>query len=282
MSEAWPNNEEPWNPPYDQGVLVMICCQDCSSLRYHHSNYIDYLSTPSKEISARFLFDSLALEKTRTYRKSARTYRMMSEISACHQSNVREFEELAARTWYGTYVDYSAQHLVSHHNLGDLVLDIFPGRKMSKWWIQIKRPWKYFSLIAWSLVILIQVILRPIIKSDWESLLLVSCHKHFSTYILHQMSYPNYVFSIFAFIGFLLAIIPLPWHLEGTLLPLITVVFRLTFSIAWNVGTCLFMVWIAAGCLIQFVNSIIWNGNTINHAPVWCDIGRCPRLSVIG
>lgn len=30
------------------------------------------------------------------------------------------------------------------------------------------------------------------------------------------MSYPNYVFSLFAFIGFLLVSIPLPWHLEGT------------------------------------------------------------------
>ncbi|GAW04845.1 pheromone receptor [Lentinula edodes] len=69
------------------------------------------------------------------------------------------------------------------------------------------------------------------------------------------LTYPNWVFSMFAFIGFLLSIIPLPWHLE-----------------AWNTGTCLFMIWTGLACLNQFINSIIWNGNVINWAPVWCDI----------
>ncbi|KAE9393918.1 pheromone receptor [Gymnopus androsaceus JB14] len=69
------------------------------------------------------------------------------------------------------------------------------------------------------------------------------------------MSYPNWVFSMFAFIGFVISVIPLPWHLE-----------------AWNTGTCLFMIWTGLACLNQFINSIIWNGNAINWAPVWCDI----------
>ncbi|KAF9459379.1 pheromone receptor [Collybia nuda] len=69
------------------------------------------------------------------------------------------------------------------------------------------------------------------------------------------MSYPNYVFSIFAFIGFVLAIIPLRWHLDS-----------------WNAGTCLYMLWTAIACLNQFINSIVWDGNVINHAPIWCDI----------
>jgi len=30
------------------------------------------------------------------------------------------------------------------------------------------------------------------------------------------MSYPNEVYTLFAFIGFLLVTIPFPWHLEGT------------------------------------------------------------------
>ncbi|KAF9458255.1 pheromone A receptor-domain-containing protein [Collybia nuda] len=68
------------------------------------------------------------------------------------------------------------------------------------------------------------------------------------------MSYPNYVFSLFAFIGFTLALIPLRWHLD-----------------VWNVGTCLYMLWTAAGCLNQFINSVVWNGNT-RDAPGWCDI----------
>ncbi|KAG2056536.1 STE3-domain-containing protein [Suillus hirtellus] len=66
---------------------------------------------------------------------------------------------------------------------------------------------------------------------------------------------PDWVFSMFAFLGFLCCMIPLPWHLE-----------------AWNTGTCLYMIWTGLSCLIQFINSIVWRGNVINWAPVWCDI----------
>jgi len=69
------------------------------------------------------------------------------------------------------------------------------------------------------------------------------------------MSYPNWIYSMFAFIGFLLVTIPFPWHLE-----------------AWNTGTCLYMAWTGIACLMQFINSIVWNGNAYNPAPVWCDI----------
>ncbi|EAU87392.2 pheromone B alpha 1 receptor [Coprinopsis cinerea okayama7 len=71
----------------------------------------------------------------------------------------------------------------------------------------------------------------------------------------YPAAYPNWVFSMFAFIGFLCCAIPFPWHLE-----------------AWNTGTCLYMFWTGLGCLFQFVNSIVWNRNAINWAPVWCDI----------
>ncbi|KAJ7691152.1 pheromone A receptor-domain-containing protein [Mycena rosella] len=66
---------------------------------------------------------------------------------------------------------------------------------------------------------------------------------------------PNWVFSMFAFLGFLCSSIPLPWHLE-----------------AWNTGTCLYMIWTALACLVFFINSIVWDGNMIDWAPVWCDI----------
>ncbi|KAK1227874.1 a-factor receptor [Marasmius sp. AFHP31] len=62
-------------------------------------------------------------------------------------------------------------------------------------------------------------------------------------------------FPIFAFITFILALIPLPWHLQQ-----------------WNAGTCLFMFWTSIVCLIHFVNALIWHGNVRNVAPVWCDI----------
>lgn len=70
------------------------------------------------------------------------------------------------------------------------------------------------------------------------------------------MADPTYpAFPIFAFLGFLLVLIPLPWHLE-----------------AWNSGTCYYMMWAAVACLNQFVNSIVWHKNALNLAPVWCDI----------
>lgn len=66
---------------------------------------------------------------------------------------------------------------------------------------------------------------------------------------------PNEVFTTFSFIGFVMCCIPFPWHLQ-----------------AWNTGTCLYMAWAGIACLVQGINSIIWNGNAINWAPVWCDI----------
>jgi pheromone a factor receptor len=66
---------------------------------------------------------------------------------------------------------------------------------------------------------------------------------------------PNWLYSLFAFSGFVLTCIPFPWHFQS-----------------WNTGTCLYMAWTALGCLNGFINSIVWNGNAINWAPVWCDI----------
>ncbi|KIY44839.1 pheromone receptor [Fistulina hepatica ATCC 64428] len=67
--------------------------------------------------------------------------------------------------------------------------------------------------------------------------------------------YPNWVYSMFSFLGMLLVCIPLPWHLH-----------------AGNTGTVMYIFWAAISCLNAFVNSVVWTGNAINHAPVWCDI----------
>lgn len=60
---------------------------------------------------------------------------------------------------------------------------------------------------------------------------------------------------MFAFVGSVLCCIPFPWHIA-----------------AWNTGTCLYMAWTGLSCLVFFINSIIWNNNIVNRAPVWCDI----------
>jgi pheromone a factor receptor len=39
------------------------------------------------------------------------------------------------------------------------------------------------------------------------------------------------------------------------------------------------MIWTGLGCLIQFVNSLVWNKNTTNRAPVYCDI--CKSLDAL-
>jgi len=62
-------------------------------------------------------------------------------------------------------------------------------------------------------------------------------------------------FTIFTGTGFFLSLIPLYWHLDAA-----------------NVGTCMYMIWAAIACLVHFVGAIVWNGNAVNWAPVWCDI----------
>ncbi|KAH9856255.1 STE3-domain-containing protein [Lenzites betulinus] len=67
---------------------------------------------------------------------------------------------------------------------------------------------------------------------------------------------PTYpLFPVFAFLGFVLALVPLPWHLE-----------------AWNSATCYYMIWTALSCLNGFVNTVVWARDAIDHAPIWCDI----------
>ncbi|KAF8153841.1 pheromone A receptor-domain-containing protein [Crassisporium funariophilum] len=77
----------------------------------------------------------------------------------------------------------------------------------------------------------------------------------------HDPTYP--LFPVFSFIGFLLCLIPLPWHVQ-----------------AWNSGTCAFMIWTAVSCLIGFVNSLVWTGNVANPSPIWCDISSKIILGV--
>ena len=43
---------------------------------------------------------------------------------------------------------------------------------------------------------------------------------------------------------------------------------------AWNVGIHLYLAWVGLDCLFLGINSIIWNHNTVNWAPVWCDISQ--------
>ncbi|KAF7327402.1 Pheromone B alpha 1 receptor [Mycena kentingensis (nom. inval.)] len=71
----------------------------------------------------------------------------------------------------------------------------------------------------------------------------------------HYFGAPDWFFSAVAFTGFVLSMIPLPWHLE-----------------AFNVGTVLYMLWTGLACLVLFINSIVWHNNVIDWSPTWCDI----------
>jgi hypothetical protein len=68
------------------------------------------------------------------------------------------------------------------------------------------------------------------------------------------------VFSVFVGIRLVLSVVPLYWHLK-----------------ARNVGTCMYMIWTALSCFVQFVDTIVWNGNAINWAPAWCEFGAYTR-----
>ncbi|KAJ7908598.1 pheromone A receptor-domain-containing protein [Mycena leptocephala] len=63
------------------------------------------------------------------------------------------------------------------------------------------------------------------------------------------------LFSIFALLGFVLALVPLYWQFE-----------------VWNVGTIWYIFWIALSCFDRYFNSVLWAGNTVNSAPAWCEI----------
>lgn len=85
---------------------------------------------------------------------------------------------------------------------------------------------------------------------------LVYCPKHYTAYItLTIMTTANKIFSAFSFIGFWLCWIPFRRHMLG-----------------WNTAICLNLVWAATACLMYFVDSVIWNDNDHNSAPIWCDI----------
>ena len=89
---------------------------------------------------------------------------------------------------------------------------------------------------------------RPLLPSHSRK----SCH----LFKMLDVTYP--LFPISAFLGFILSLVPLPWHLQ-----------------AWNSGTCFFMMWTSLSCLNQFVNSVVWAGNVLNPAPWWCEICKC-------
>ena len=82
----------------------------------------------------------------------------------------------------------------------------------------------------------------------------------FDTYTTERvkMSVSNTTFTVFSGVRLFLSDILLSWDLQ---------------SWHMHVGTCMFMIWTALTCLVYFVDSIVWNGNAINWAPVWCDIG---------
>ena len=85
---------------------------------------------------------------------------------------------------------------------------------------------------------------------------------------------PNELYSAFSFIGFIFCVIPFYWHFKGNCatIRLIEVLFLRINGIARNAGTCSYLIWTGLGCLLQCINSIVWNKNMINRVPVYCDI----------
>ena len=85
---------------------------------------------------------------------------------------------------------------------------------------------------------------------------------------------PNYVFTIFSFVAFFLCLIRFPLQLHGGFQRVSLSIIISSYYSAWSVGTHLFLAWVGLDCLFLGIDSIIWNNNTSNWAPVWCDIGQ--------
>ncbi|KAJ6488395.1 pheromone A receptor-domain-containing protein [Mycena vulgaris] len=53
-------------------------------------------------------------------------------------------------------------------------------------------------------------------------------------------------------------------------------------ELAWNSGTCFYMMWAALACLNQFVNSIAWTDGVLNKAPIWFGISAATIRITMG
>lgn len=71
-------------------------------------------------------------------------------------------------------------------------------------------------------------------------------------------AYP--LFPILSFLGFLISLVPLPWHIKSM-----------------NAGTTFYMLWTSIACLNHFINALIWKGNVYMNAPAWCEICTSSR-----
>jgi pheromone a factor receptor len=68
---------------------------------------------------------------------------------------------------------------------------------------------------------------------------------------------------VVSFICTVLVLIPLPWHWR-----------------ARNTATLSIIFWLTSINFTRGVNAIVWGGNIINKAPVWCDI--CEQIIRLG
>ena len=86
---------------------------------------------------------------------------------------------------------------------------------------------------------------------------------------------PNYVFTIFSSVGFFLCLIKFPTQFHGRShwCSYPSRCLKCNYS-ARNVGIHLYLAWVGLQCLFLGINSIMWNHNTVNWAPVWCDISQ--------
>ena len=69
-----------------------------------------------------------------------------------------------------------------------------------------------------------------------------------------RMAALNDTFSSFSGVGFILSVASLSLYLESQ-----------------NMGTCMYTIWMALACLVHFFDSIMWDGNALNLAPLWCN-----------
>ncbi|TDL18272.1 fungal pheromone STE3G-protein-coupled receptor [Rickenella mellea] len=77
------------------------------------------------------------------------------------------------------------------------------------------------------------------------------------------MSDPTWpAYPIMVFLSLLATVIPLTWIGRD------------------NTGMIFLSLWLAVACISEFVNTIVWHGNALNSAPVWCDISTRINIAI--
>jgi len=81
-------------------------------------------------------------------------------------------------------------------------------------------------------------------------------------------------FLVCSFLGFALTSIAVVPQFHGKLLLMVVAVCGADQASAERIGIFMHVLWVGGGCLLSFLNGIIWRNDALNRAPIFCDISE--------